>query len=190
MITPLADENGYIPSEGWNCMALNGRLAVIGIGSPIMTDDSIGLRISEAIQKKGMPDVDCFQEAVGGLELLPLLRGYSYAVIVDAIQTWNYDPGTVMIFDVADFESTVHDVPSHDINVATAIKIGREMEPETMPLQIKFVAMEIKDMATMSEELTPEVAARQDSMERAVLFVLDEFRKDRDQISKEDASKD
>ena len=110
-------------------MALNGRLAVIGIGSPIMTDDSIGLRISENIQKMNMEDVDCFQAAVGGLELLPLLRGYSYAVIVDAIQTWNYDPGTILIFDVADFESTVHDVPSHDINVATAIKIGREMDP-------------------------------------------------------------
>ena len=166
-------------------MALNGRLAVIGIGSPIMTDDSIGLRISENIQKMNMKDVDCFQEAVGGLELLPLLRGYSYAVIVDAIQTWNYDPGTILIFDVADFESTVHDVPSHDINVATAIKIGREMDPDTMPLQIKLVAMEIKDMATMSEELTPEVAERQESAERAVLHVLDEFRKDRDQISKD-----
>ena len=73
-------------------MVLNGRLAVIGIGSPIMTDDSIGLRISENIQKMNMEDVDCFQEAVGGLELRPLLRDYSYGVIVDAIQTWNYDP--------------------------------------------------------------------------------------------------
>ncbi|MCQ2084721.1 MAG: hydrogenase maturation protease [archaeon] len=169
-------------------MALNGRLAVIGIGSPIMTDDSIGLRISENIQKMGMGDVDCFQEAVGGLELLPLLRGYSYAVIVDAIQTWNYAPGTILIFDVADFESTVHDVPSHDINVATAIKIGREMDPTTMPLQIKFVAMEIEDMATMSESLTPVVAEKQESAEKAVLFVLDEFRKDRDQISSEENS--
>lgn len=169
-------------------MALNGRLAVIGIGSPIMTDDSIGLRISENIQKMGMEDVDCFQEAVGGLELLPLLRGYSYAVIVDAIQTWNYAPGTILIFDVADFESTVHDVPSHDINVATAIKIGREMDPTTMPLQIKFVAMEIEDMATMSESLTPVVAEKQESAEKAVLFVLDEFRKDRDQISSEENS--
>ena len=132
MITPTQPANRYMQSDGWIPMALNGRLAVIGIGSPIMTDDSIGLRISESIQKLGMPDVDCFQEAVGGLELLPLLRGYSYAVIVDAIQTWNYDPGTILIFDVADFESTVHDVPSHDINVATAIKIGREMDPDTI----------------------------------------------------------
>ena len=95
-----------------------------------------------------------------------------------------YRPGiTILAQYVADFENTVHDVPSHDINVATAIKIGREMDPDSMPLQIKLVAMEIKDMATMSEELTPEVAERQESAERAVLHVLSEFRKDRDQIS-------
>lgn len=170
-------------------VSLNGRLAVVGIGSPIMTDDSIGLRISSAIEKLGMKDVDCFQEAVGGLELLPIIKNYSYAVIVDAIQTWNYDPGTILIFDVADFESTVHDMPAHDINVATAIKIGRQMDPDSMPLQIKFVAMEIKDMATMSKELTPEVAERQESAEKAVLHVLDGFRQDRDQRSKEEMSK-
>ncbi|MCQ2070511.1 MAG: hydrogenase maturation protease [archaeon] len=161
-------------------MALNGRIAVIGIGSPIMTDDSIGLRISENIQKMNLPDVDCCQEAVGGLDLLPLMRGYSYAVIVDAIQTWNYDPGTILIFDVADFESTVADMPAHDVNVATAIKIGRGMDPDSMPLQVKFVAMEIKDMQTMSEELTPEVAEREESATNAVLHVIDCFRKDRD----------
>lgn len=153
-----------------------------------MTDDSVGLRLSSAVEEMHMGDVDCFQEAVGGLELLPLMRGYSYAVIVDAIQTWNYEPGTIMIFDVADFESTVKDVPAHDINVATAIKIGRQMDPDSMPLQIKFVAIEIKDMATMSEELTPEVAERMDSAKNAVLHVLDCFRQDRDQISREDMS--
>ena len=170
-------------------MALNGRIAVIGLGSPIMTDDSIGLRISEAVEKMHMKDTDCFQEAVGGLEILPLVRGYSYAIIVDAIQTWHYGPGTVLIFDVADFESTVADVPAHDINVATAIRIGREMDPDTMPLQVKFVAVEIKDMQTMSEELTPEVAASEASALSAVLHVMDDFRNDKAQMSRDPASK-
>ena len=164
-------------------MALNGRIAVVGLGSPIMSDDSVGLKVSDDIKAMGMEDVDCFAEAIGGLEVLPVIEGYSYAVFVDAIQTGQYGPGTVLIFDVADFESTVASVPSHDINIATALKIGRQMEPEKMPLSVKFVAIEVKDMATMSEELTPEVAERQESAERAVLHVLSEFRKDRDQIS-------
>lgn len=166
-------------------MALNGRIAVVGLGSPIMTDDAIGLRVSEAVQAMGMDGVDCFQEAVGGIEILPLIRGYSYAVFADAIQTYRYGPGSVLIFDVADFEETVHDVPSHDVNVATAIKIGRQMDNSTMPLSIKFVAVEIKDMQTMGEEMTPEVAASKDSAVKAVLHVIDGFR---DQMSKEPRS--
>ena len=168
-------------------MVLNGRIAVIGLGSPIMTDDSIGLRISQAVQDMGIDGVDCFQEAVGGIEVLPLLRGYSYAVFVDAIQTYEYGPGTVIIFDVADFESTVADVPVHDVNIATAIKIGRQMDPDTMPLEVKFVAIEIKDMQTMSEELTPEVASSQESAKGAVLHVINGFL---DQMSKDERSKD
>ncbi len=168
-------------------MALNGRIAVIGLGSPVMTDDSIGLRVSQAIQDMGLDGVDCFQEAVGGIEVLPLLRGYSYAVFVDAIQTYEYGPGTVLIFDVADFESTVADVPAHDVNIATAIRIGRQMDPDTMPLGIRFVAIEIKDMQTMSETLTPEVASSQESAKGAVLHVIKGFR---DQMSSDDGSKD
>lgn len=167
--------------------ALNGRIAVIGLGSPIMTDDSIGLRISEDIDALGMPDVDCSQEAIGGLELLPFMRGYSYVLIVDAIQTWNYEPGTILIFDVADFEDTVsRGMPAHDINIATAVSLGKSMDPDTMPLQVKFVAMEIQDMQTMSEELTPVVASKRQSMVNASLSVIESFRQDR--RSKEDRS--
>ena len=176
-------------SDGVSEMALNGRIAVIGIGSPVMTDDSIGLRVSEEIQAMGMTDVDCSQEAIGGLELLPFMRGYSYVLIVDAIQTWQYEPGTVLIFDVADFESTVNNgMPAHDINIATAVGIGRQIDNSTMPKEIRFVAMEIKDMQTMSEDLTPEVAAKKQSMIDAVLDVIDGFRRDRDQSSADETS--
>lgn len=167
-------------------MTLNGRIAVVGLGSPIMTDDAIGLKVSEAVGQMNMDDVDCFQEAVGGLEVLPIIEGYSRAVFVDAIQTGLYGPGTVLIFDVADFESTVASVPSHDINIATALKIGRQMEPDKMPKSVKFVAIEIQDMQTMSEELTPAVAAAQGPAKDAVLHVIGEFR---DQISKDETSK-
>ena len=176
-------------SDGVSEMALNGRIAVIGIGSPVMTDDSIGLRVSEEIQAMGMTDVDCSQEAIGGLELLPFMRGYSYVLIVDAIQTWQYEPGTVLIFDVADFESTVNNgMPAHDINIATAVGIGRQIDNSTMPKEIRFVAMEIKDMQTMSEELTPVVASKRRSMLEASLSVIEDFRYDRAQRPADETS--
>ena len=84
-------------------------IVVVGLGSPIMCDDAIGLRISEAIESMNLLDVDCYQEAVGGLDILPVIHGYKHALIVDAIQTGQYEPGTILLFKEEDFDSTITD---------------------------------------------------------------------------------
>ncbi|MDR3206658.1 MAG: hydrogenase maturation protease [Candidatus Methanoplasma sp.] len=154
---------------------LNGRTVVIGLGSPIMSDDAVGLKASEAVEREGLPGVDALQEAVGGLEIIPMVRGYSYAVIVDAIKTGEYAPGTVLIFDPEDFDGTVADVPAHDVNLATALKLGRQLEPDMMPLAVKFVAVEVEDLQTVGEIMTPAVAAAVADAKDAVIHVIKEF---------------
>ncbi|MDR3283073.1 MAG: hydrogenase maturation protease [Candidatus Methanoplasma sp.] len=155
---------------------LNGRTVVIGLGSPIMSDDAVGLKVSEAVEGENLPGVDALQEAVGGLEIIPMVRGYSYAVIVDAIKTGDYAPGTVLIFNLEDFDGAVADVPAHDVNLATALKVGRQIQPGMMPLAVKFVAVEVEDLQTVSEAMTPAVAASVDSAKNAVMHVIGEFK--------------
>lgn len=157
-------------------MTLMDRIIVIGLGSPIMCDDAIGLKVSEAIEELGLSDVDTLQEAIGGLEIIPMVTGYRFAIIVDAILTREYEPGTVLIFDPESFDSTVANVPAHDMNLATAIKIGRQMNNASMPEIIKFVAIEVDDLQTMSEEMTPKVAAAVGPAKNAVLHLRSEFR--------------
>ena len=157
-------------------MALNSRIAVIGLGSPIMCDDAVGLRVSEAIDALGMDDVDCFQEAIGGLDILPVIHGYSHAIVVDAIQTGEYGPGTVLLFKESDFDEVIADAATHDVNLPTAIKIGRKMDPEIMPETISFVAVEVQDIKTVTETMTPEVEAAVDSAKAAVLHLMESVR--------------
>ena len=157
-------------------MALNGRIAVIGLGSPIMCDDAVGLRVSETIDALGMDDVDCFQEAIGGLDILPVIHGYSHAIVVDAIQTGEYGPGTVLLFKESDFDEVIADAATHDVNLPTAIKIGRKMDPEIMPETISFVAVEVQDIKTVTETMTPEVEAAVDSAKAAVLHLIEAAR--------------
>lgn len=157
-------------------MALNGRIAVIGLGSPIMCDDAVGLRVSETIDALGMDDVDCFQEAIGGLDILPVIHGYSHAIVVDAIQTGEYGPGTVLLFRESDFDEVITDAATHDVNLPTAIKIGRKMDPEIMPETISFVAVEVQDIKTVTETMTPEVEAAVDSAKAAVLHLIETAR--------------
>ena len=141
-----------------------------------MSDDAVGLKVSEAVEELKMPDVDTLQEAVGGLDIIPMLSGYRFAVIVDAIQTRTYEPGTVLIFDPESFDSTIADVPAHDVNLATAIRIGRELDNSVMPDIIKFVAIEVDDLQTVSEEMTPLVVSAVDPAKNAVLHLISEFR--------------
>jgi hydrogenase maturation protease len=155
---------------------LADRTIVIGLGSPIMCDDAVGLRVSEAVGALGLSDVDTLQEAVGGLEILPMISGYRFAVIVDAILTGDYEPGTVLIFDPESFDCTVTDAAAHDVNLATAIKMGRQLNNGTMPEIIKFVAVEVEDLQTMSEEMTPKVAAAVGPATNAVLHLISGFR--------------
>ncbi len=157
-------------------MSLNGRIAVVGLGSPIMCDDAVGLRVSEEIDAMGMEDVDCFQEAVGGLDILPVIHGYTHAIIVDAIQTGEYGPGTVILYSERDFDDVLTHAATHDVNLPTALKIGRQMDPEIMPDNIRFVAIEVQDIKTMSETMTPEVEEAVDSAKAAVLHIMGELR--------------
>ncbi|MCK9323303.1 MAG: hydrogenase maturation protease [Candidatus Methanomethylophilaceae archaeon] len=155
---------------------LQNRFLVIGLGSPIMTDDAIGLKIAEAIEELHLPDVDTLQEAIGGLEILPMIHGYRFAIIVDAIQTYQYKPGTVMIFNPEDFDSTIKEASAHDVNLATAMKMGRDMDPDIMPESVRFVAVEVEDIQTMSESMTEKVAAAVEHAKDAVLYIMNELR--------------
>ncbi|MGI6471583.1 MAG: hydrogenase maturation protease [Candidatus Methanomethylophilaceae archaeon] len=155
---------------------LKDIILVIGLGSPIMCDDAVGLRIAEEIENMKIPDVETRQEAIGGLEILTVVRGYRYVIVADCIQTGSVEPGTVMIFDLEDFDSTVVPASAHDFNLATAFAIGRDVEPDTMPEMVKYVAVEAADIQTLSETMTPAVEAAVPSAVSAVLHIAEQFR--------------
>ena len=152
-------------------------ILVVGLGSPIMSDDAIGLMVAQRIEDMHLDRVETRQEAVGGLDIIPVLWGYRHAIIVDAIKTEQYEPGTIMIFDPEDFEPTITNASAHDINLATAMAIGRDMEPEQMPVSVRFVAIEVEDLQTMREGLTEKVEAALDQAVNAVKYLIDEFQK-------------
>ncbi|MCL1984167.1 MAG: hypothetical protein FWG58_02055, partial [Methanomassiliicoccaceae archaeon] len=62
---------------------LSDIVLVIGLGSPIMTDDAIGLRVADAVEGMQIPGVETRQEAIGGLDIIPLISGHRNVIIVD-----------------------------------------------------------------------------------------------------------
>lgn len=150
---------------------------VIGLGSPIMSDDAIGLVVIDRIDAMNLDKVTTRQEAIGGLDIIPVLWGYKHAIIVDAIQTHQQEVGTIMIFDPEDFAPTITNASAHDFNLATAMKIGRDMEPEQMPDKVTFIAIEVEDIQTVHEGMTEKVEAAIDNAVDAVLHYIREYQK-------------
>jgi len=115
------------------------------------------------------------QEAIGGLDIIPLMLGHRKVIVVDAIQTKAVDAGTIIIFNPEDFEPTVVNASAHEMNLATAIKIGRQFDPEGMPDIIRFVAVEVSDILTVSESMTDAVVKALPDAAETVLGLIKEF---------------
>ena len=145
---------------------------VIGIGSPYITDDAIGIRVVESIIKMDLPNVDAEEASVSGLDMIEKMLDYKRVVVVDSIVSGESDPGSVLVLTPDDFTHTVHGTNPHETNIATAMELGRMLEPDRFPQEVFFVAVEALNVVDISEEMTPPVKAALPVAVQTVLRLL------------------
>lgn len=146
------------------------KTLVIGLGSPLLCDDSVGLKVAQEVRRRlgERADVDVEEDVRGGLQLMERLAGYDRAIIVDAIVT-GASPGTLHQLTPADIP-TQRSASQHDVNLPTALELGRQLGvqlPENR--DILLVGIEAEDILTFNEQCTPAVTA---AIPRAVEVVL------------------
>jgi len=135
----------------------NGRTLVLGLGNPILSDDGIGCHVALALKEKLKdPEIDVMEASIAGLDFLDLLARYDRAIIIDAIQTREGTPGQVYRFEPDMLASTRHASTPHDVNLATALELGRKLGLP-LPREITIFGIETEDVTSFSEECTPEV---------------------------------
>lgn len=136
------------------------RTIVIGIGNPVLCDDSVGLEIVRRLRKE-LPesdDVATTELYAGGIRLMEAMVGYDEAILVDAIQTENGRPGAIHALDLADVAQTRNICSTHDGSLAVALDLGR-ITGLAIPPRISIWAVEAADVETFSEAMTAAVAA-------------------------------
>jgi hydrogenase maturation protease len=153
---------------------MRNRTLVLGIGSPIMCDDAIGLRVLQELGKRGVKGVDLEEACASGLDLIEIMLDHEVVIVVDAIIKSGHPPGTIMVLSPEDFSDTVHGTNPHEANVATTMELGRTLEPLRFPQKVLFVAVEANDVFTVSEEMTPEVEAALEGTVAKVLELITE----------------
>lgn len=141
------------------------KTLVIGLGNPILSDDGVGVKVAyavrDALASPGQNGVTVTEASVGGLRLMEMMVDYDRVILVDAIQTPDGQPGTVWrltLDDIASAVPTQHSASAHDMNLPTALELGRQLGLD-LPRRIEIFAIEAVDVVTFGETCTPDVAA-------------------------------
>jgi hydrogenase maturation protease len=146
------------------------KTLIIGLGNPLVTDDSVGLRVVDRLRPllANRPDLEIVQDYWGGLRLMEQMIGYQRAVVIDAICT-GAAPGTIHHLAI-DSIATQKSASAHDVNLPTALAFGRQAGAELPSDEnVQLVGIEAEDVLTFGDECTPAVAA---AIPRAVQEVI------------------
>jgi hydrogenase maturation protease len=143
------------------------KTLILGLGNPILGDDSIGWKVVETVKirymsgefsstqegNKSLLEFECY--SLGGLSLMENLIGYDRVWIIDAIHTSRYPVGTVIIQKLEEFHDvqSSHLASSHDMTLQTALELGRSIGA-ALPQEITVVGIEADINFDFSEELS------------------------------------
>jgi len=147
---------------------------IIGIGNPLLTDDSVGIQVVRSLGEwaRGKNDVVAREFCAGGIRLMEELIGYKKAVIIDAMVTKGGEPGAVSTWQVSELIHTRNTHSTHDASLAEALELGKMLALH-IPDDVKIWAIEAGDVRTYSEGLTKKVQAAVPRVVQDVIRHLD-----------------
>ncbi|HEX9050652.1 MAG TPA: hydrogenase maturation protease [Anaeromyxobacter sp.] len=141
---------------------MTAPVLVLCLGNAIRRDDAVALRIADLLRGApgGAPALEgaaVRTSAASGLYLLDEMEGFDRVVVVDAVRTGARAPGAVLSFPLEDLHAPEGPSP-HAIGLPSALARARSAGAP-VPSRVHVVAIEVLDMETVGEGLTPEVAA-------------------------------
>ena len=144
---------------------------ILCLGNEVLSDDGFGPVVASRLRELGVEDdnTEVIFASLAGFVLIDLLKCRDRVLVVDSIFTGKHPAGTLYKFPAGVMTPSRNLTTSHQISLPTAIEFGKKLGC-TMPKQIDVLAVEVEDIETLQEELTPAVAA---AVEGAVSTIQD-----------------
>jgi len=133
-------------------------ILVVGLGNPIMGDDSVGIHVVRVLKDRFQHRTDLeFKElSVGGLRLVEELLGYEKAFIVDSASCRG-TVGRIREFLPEQLKDTLYASSPHVTNFATALELYTRLGKDAIPPTIRVFTIDIESEFTFSENMSPAV---------------------------------
>lgn len=144
---------------------------VLGVGNLIMSDDGVGVRVVQQLQREfSFPaNVEIVDGGTLGLDLLPFLEDRSHLIMVDAVETGKR-PGTCVRLSGDELPVALETrVSPHQMGLKDLLATARLMGHA--PAEMVLIGVQPGSLE-LAEELTSEVALQVETLKGAVLKEL------------------
>lgn len=129
---------------------------VVGLGNTLLGDDGVGIFAARRLSETVAESADIAEAENAGFDIIEILQGYHRAIIIDSIKLDGVEPGTVIKLRTDDIKTTPRLASFHDIDLVTALQLGRKLGLE-MPREVIIYAVQGRDVLTMREGCLSEV---------------------------------
>ncbi|AEA46179.1 hydrogenase maturation protease [Archaeoglobus veneficus] len=130
------------------------KIVVVGIGNILLGDEGFGVKVVEELRKLELPEnVEIYDGATLGLQILNFLDNADFAIIVDAVKAGG-KPGELFVFEIGDAKNRGPMLSMHDLDLVKAIEIGKLAY--NLPERILVVGVEpekIEESFELSEKV-------------------------------------
>ena len=151
------------------------RTIIIGLGNKLFGDDGAGIAVAEKLREfiNTNRAIEITTSSLGGLRIIDLLSGFDKAVIVDSIITGQHPPGYIQKWNYEEMINSTRMVSFHDVNFATAVKFAEHLNIP-MPTEISVYTIEVRNVESFSESLTPKIKDAVDLCAQRILVEINE----------------
>jgi hydrogenase maturation protease len=124
------------------------RVAVMGFGNPVRSDDAIGVFVIDELKKHALPThVSLFDMGTSAFEVLFNLKGHQKIIIVDAVVRSGEPAGTVFKLPAAAIQAEIQDDPMvflHSLKWDQALSYAKKILQREFPddIQVYLIAVE------------------------------------------------
>jgi len=117
----------------------------------------VALHVARALEADPPPGATVAVSNRAGLYLLDDMDGFDRVVVVDAVRTGAHPPGTVHALPLEALHAPAGPSP-HSVGLPSALALARA-SGAPVPSRVELVLIEVEEMETIADGLTPAVAA-------------------------------
>ena len=110
------------------------------MGNELFGDDAVGLLAVRRMTETAAHKADFIETGLHGVALLDLFIGYEKAIIVDAVKTGRYPPGTIIEIDPEELVPVDNPSP-HYTGVPELIKLAAELKIDFGNITSRYFAV-------------------------------------------------